>query len=421
MFMKIRNIFPSIKSALFLLMALTLTLSLACQARAEAGLDNFQPLRTYEEGFFEDVPANEWYAASVAEAYELGLFNGEAEHSFVPGGKLTTVEAVTLAARMHSIYYTGSEDFIIGRVWYESYVQYALDNGIIDSRYDITSDITRARFADIFSRALPKAALPETGTVLDDIIPDVKSGDEYAGAIYLLYRAGILTGNDNQGTFFPDSTITRAEAAAIVTRMANPALRKSLTLIDPGPDVPEQPEADDAFFANSAILGNSLVDGLKSYSGLKTLNYFCKTSMSVDSVRSSDAWYVQSLCSGKYDRIYIELGINEISYPTATFISRYTDLLDKIIAAQPGAEIYLISVLPVTRAISARGTYTMTRVNAYNEALYDLAAEKNCRYLDVCSALATDDGYLPSGSSWDGIHFQPSGYKVWENYMRTHY
>lgn len=419
--MKIKNIFPSIKSTLLLLTMLTLTLALAGQARAEGSLDNFQPLRTYEEGLFEDVPAGEWYAASVAEAYELGLFSGESERSFEPGGKLTTVEAVTLAARMHSIYYTGSEDFTIGRVWYESYVQYALDNGIIDSRYDITSDITRARFADIFSRALPEEALPETGTVLDDVIPDVRSGDAYAGAIYLLYRAGILSGNDDRGTFHPDSTITRAEAAAIVTRMANPALRQSLTLTYPGPDVPEQPEADDTFFTNSAILGNSLVDGLRAYSGLKTLNFFCGTSMSVDSVRGRDAGYVQSLCSGNFDRIYIELGINEISYPTNTFISKYTELLNKIIAAQPQAEIYIISVLPVTKAKSAGGVYTMTRVNACNEALYNLAAEKNCRYLDVCSALIGDDGYLPSGSTWDGIHFQPSGYKAWENYMRTHY
>ena len=419
--MKIRSIFPSLKSALLLVTALTLTLSLAGQVRAEGGLDNFQPIRTYEEGFFMDVPAGEWYAASVAEAYELGLFEGKSERHFDPQGELTTVEAVTLAARMHSIYYTGSEDFTIGRVWYESYVQYALDNGIIDSRYDITADVTRARFADIFSRALPEEALPETGTVLDDIIPDVKSGDAYAGAIYLLYRAGILSGNDALGTFYPGSTITRAEAAAIVTRMANPALRGSLTLIYAGPDVPEQPEADDAFFANSAILGNSLVDGLRSYAELKTLSFFCSTGMSVDSVRGRDAWYVNSLCSGSYERIYIELGVNEISYPTTTFISKYTELLDKIIAAQPGAEIYIISVLPVTRAKSAGGVYTMTRINAYNEALYDLAAEKNCRYLDVCSALIGDDGYLPSGSTWDGIHFQPSGYKTWENYMRTHY
>ena len=419
--MKIKKIFPSIRSALLLLTALTPTLALAGQARAEGSLDNFRPSRTYEEGFFEDVPASEWYAAGVAEAYELGLFNGESEHSFEPERKLTAVEAVTLAARMHSIYHTGSEDFIEGRVWYEAYVQYALENGIIDSRYDITSDVSRARFADIFSRALPQEALPETGTVLDDIIPDVKSGDEYAGAIYLLYRAGILTGNDDRGTFHPDSTITRAEASAIVTRMANPALRESLILAYPGPDVSEQPEADDLFFVNSAILGNSLVDGLRAYSDLKTLSFFCSTGMSVDSVWGRDAGRVQSLCSGSYDRIYIELGINEISYPTSTFIKRYTELLDKIIAAQPQAEIYLVSVLPVTKAKSAGGTYTMARVNAYNEALYNLAAEKNCRYLDVCSALIGDDGYLPSGMSWDGIHFQPSGYEAWENYMRTHY
>ena len=52
----------------------------------------------------------------------------------------------------------------------------------------------------------------------------------YADAVYLLYRAGVLTGSDSAGTFRPDSTIKRSEAAAIVTRMADPSLRQRITL-----------------------------------------------------------------------------------------------------------------------------------------------------------------------------------------------
>lgn len=422
--MKTKNNLPFIKSVLLVLTALSLCLAGQAGAEGASGegsLDNFRPLRTYEEDRFDDVAAGEWYASSVAEAYELGLFEGKSERRFGPKKELTTVEAVVLAARMHRIYYTGNDDFTAGRVWYESYVRYALDNGILDSRYNIKAPATRARFADIFSRALPEEALPEIGSVRDGAIPDVKSGDEYAGAIYLLYRAGILSGSDARGAFRPNSTITRAEAAVIVTRMTNPALRHGLTPTYAGPEVPEQPEADEAFFATSAILGNSLVDGLQLYSGLKTLNYFCGTSMSVDSVTGRDAALVQSLCGKTYDRIYIELGINEIGNPADYFTSRYGTLLDRIITAQPEAEIYIISVLPVTKAKSDSSVYNMDRINAYNEALYRLAAEKKCRYLDVCSALTGDDGYLPAAWSWDGVHLKADYYSVWENYMRTHY
>ena len=424
--MKIKYDFPSTKCARFLLSVLLLALALSVQpitakASEKGSLDNFRATRTYEKGLFDDVADDDWYASGIAEAYELGLISGKTERHFDPQGELTTVEAVAMAARLHSIYYTGNDDFPIGRMWYESCVRYALDNGLLVSRYDILSPATRARFADILARALPEKALQEIGTVDDDAIPDVKSGDTYAGAIYLLYRAGILSGSDDLGTFYPDSTITRAEAAAIVTRMTDPSRRQSLTLIAVGPDVPEQPEADDVFFAESAILGNSLVDGLQLYSGLKTIEYFSSTGMSVDSIMGQDAPLLQSMCSVKHDRVYIELGINEIVYTTDQFISRYSKLLDKIIAAQPEAEIYIISVLPVTMAKSTSSIYNMTRVNAYNEALYQLAAEKDCRYLDVTSVMIGDDGYLPASWSWDGVHLHASRYSVWENYMRTHY
>ena len=41
----------------------------------------------------------------------------------------------------------------------------------------------------------------------------------YADAVYLLYRAGILQGRDS-GYFYATSNINRAEAAAMLSRMA---------------------------------------------------------------------------------------------------------------------------------------------------------------------------------------------------------
>lgn len=87
----------------------------------------------------------------------------------------------------------------------------------------------------------------------------------------------------------------------------------------------------------------------------------------------------------------------------------------------PGTTIYVMSLLPVTAAKSAEGTFTMTRVNAYNQALYELAAEKHCYYLDVCTPLQGEDGYLPASLASDGVHLVPDGYAQWEEIIRTHY
>ena len=57
-------------------------------------------------------------------------------------------------------------------------------------------------------------------TIPDDSIPDVKSGSGYwASSVYTLYRAGILNGSDEKGSFFPDTNISRAAVAAICVRM----------------------------------------------------------------------------------------------------------------------------------------------------------------------------------------------------------
>ena len=43
--------------------------------------------------------------------------------------------------------------------------------------------------------------------------------------IYQLYRAGVLSGNDDAGTFRPNAPITRAEVASVLVRMADPNTR----------------------------------------------------------------------------------------------------------------------------------------------------------------------------------------------------
>ncbi|MGX8698551.1 MAG: S-layer homology domain-containing protein, partial [bacterium] len=194
----------------------------------------FAKQAAYAEGQYSDVPAGKWYARSVASAYELGLMKGNADGSFNPNGNVTLAEAVTMAARIHSLYTTGAESFPKGEgKWYQPYLDYAREKGIISEETfssDANRALTRAQFAQILAAALPAEALPAVNTVALGAIPDVKGDSPAFDAIYTLYRAGILIGNDKAGTFKPDSALTRAETAAIVTRMADSDSRLSITL-----------------------------------------------------------------------------------------------------------------------------------------------------------------------------------------------
>lgn len=209
-----------------------LSSSFVVSANTNGSMENFKSSKTYTTGQFVDVSNSYWYAENVKMAYELSLVNGTSDTTFSPNSNLTIAEAITLASRMNNIYYGNTYSFVSGDVWYQTYVDYAIKNGIIKnneySNYDAFA--TRYQFAKIFSSALPDDALQVINQVADNSIPDVPMQSSYANAVYKLYRAGILTGNDANGTFAQNTNIQRSAVAAIVSRMANMGLRQRITL-----------------------------------------------------------------------------------------------------------------------------------------------------------------------------------------------
>lgn len=185
---------------------------------------HFSAVKQYSAGLFTDVNEDDWFAESVKSGYELGLIAGMTDTTFDPLGKLTIAQTVALACRLHSIYYNGEEDIPTSDgPWYQAYLDYAYKHGIINSAYyfcDVTKPANRAQFAEIFADALPAEALAPINDIDDGDVPDVGADSSYADAVYLLYRAGILAGCDAAGTFCPTNNIKRAEAAAMLSRMA---------------------------------------------------------------------------------------------------------------------------------------------------------------------------------------------------------
>ena len=214
------------------LLAAALLTAAPVLAAAEENLEHFQPVNTYTPGTFRDVPASSWYAEGVEAAYELGLMQGTGKGEFEPGMTITLGETVALAARIHSIYHTGTAEFVQGSPWYQVYLDYAEENGIFTGEAAAAPNAYahRDQFAAILASALPAEALEPINTVEDGMIPDVPEGATHYDAIYLLYRAGVLTGSDGKGTFHPDTVIDRSSVAALVTRLVQPDLRQTITL-----------------------------------------------------------------------------------------------------------------------------------------------------------------------------------------------
>lgn len=198
-----------------------------------------------------------------------------------------------------------------------------------------------------------------------------------------------------------------------------------------GPDLPLRESMGDDFFEDAAFMGNSLMDGFRMFSGLTTCDYYAATSMSVVGATStncvaldngSTGTVVDGLTQKPYGKIYILLGINEIGMNVDSFSELYAEMLDIIIEAQPDCDIYIMGITPVSYSKSSSSdSFNMTRIGLYNDALYQLAADKGCFYLDLVDALADDTGYLPAEETSDGVHFSANVYKTWVDYVRTHY
>ncbi|BDF72326.1 hypothetical protein CE91St41_33080 [Oscillospiraceae bacterium] len=225
-----RKVYSRRLAALAAVLALVLTLSGPAYGTT-SGMGNFKKVAEYTG--FPDVDASAWYAADVRKAYELGIINGKAGGYFDPTGNITLAEAITMAAKVAAIY-NGDAFVPGGSPWYENAVRYAVQEGITyDGEYlDYSMTATRADLAGLLSFTLPAREFARINRVA--WIPDVTFQTHYANYIYQMYNAGVLTGNA-AGSFQPDSPITRAEAAAIINRVAVPSSRKSFSLTTHAP------------------------------------------------------------------------------------------------------------------------------------------------------------------------------------------
>ena len=180
---------------------------------------------------FLDADESAWYGSQqqgvIKSVVQLGIMNGYTDGTFHPIGNITLSEAIKMAAVVHATCNNQTISFSAsdGGEWYDAYLNYCVKNRIVssDEYSSLDAYATRAQIAHIFAKATSDFAV--INDIDYDYIPDVSERSEYADEILALYRAGILTGDERTRAFRPFDTITRAEAAAIISRVALPTTR----------------------------------------------------------------------------------------------------------------------------------------------------------------------------------------------------
>lgn len=157
---------------------------------------------------FSDISRDQWYFDYVNDLYNDGVINGYEDSTFRPERTVTTGEAlkmILLAAGYE-------EPEAVESHWARGYLNFALENGILDQGdiTDLDVPVTRVLMAKIAARALMLERI-------FDVDPFADTANIYAA---ILYDHAIAEGYED-GTFRPDRSLTRAELSAIVWRINN--------------------------------------------------------------------------------------------------------------------------------------------------------------------------------------------------------
>ena len=194
---------------------------------------------------------------------------------------------------------------------------------------------------------------------------------------------------------------------------------------------PQTPVVNDSYFDSAVFFGDSRTDGFRLYSGLDRGYFYYATGASVESVFTKPVETVEgemplldalALMDPPPERIFVMLGVNELGWAkSVNFYDYYTQVIERLRADHPEADVIVQSILPVSKLQEAKKTYVNnSRIAAYNEIIRQVCWELDCPYLDVGSAVTDEEGFLRSDWTYDGVHLNKKGCAAWLDYLRTH-
>lgn len=191
----------------------------------------------------------------------------------------------------------------------------------------------------------------------------------------------------------------------------------------------ENGRIDAQFFSTTVFVGDSITQGLPRY--LPYSNYCAYIGASPRSIYSGQLQQkedgteedpMQAILNYAPENIYILLGTNAlVSLSVEAVAAYYAEMIDTFKAQLPeDVDIYIQSVTPVMAGYTY--TFNPSDIPLLNDALVQLAYEKDVYYVDISEVLADENGWLKPeyGAEADGYHLQPIAYRAWVEYLITH-
>lgn len=199
---------------------------------------------------YKDIPENAWYRNAVTQAYEDGLFKGVSDTEFDPEGTMTRAMFVTVLANMTSDYdetkYQGKPAFddVNADDWFAAPINWAIEHelteGVGDNLFDPNGKVTREQMA-VFMFKYAKVAGNDTSFTegaADKFVDSATVSNWAKDAVDWAVTHGVIAGDDNN-RLNPINDAQRCEVAQVVINALPVMENTSLdTRPEPTPEIP---------------------------------------------------------------------------------------------------------------------------------------------------------------------------------------
>lgn len=163
-------------------------------------------------------------------------------------------------------------------------------------------------------------------------------------------------------------------------------------------------DADIAFLGDSITIRGNLQQYFKD---LKVVNLGCGG----DTIRGVYN-RADMLSYVKAEKVVVLCGVNMLRDDNVDFCKvEYAGLLNAIAEYSPGSQVYVCSILPMSKAWQDEYCSYKT-TEAFNTIIKELAEQRGMTYVDLYSGFVYENEIWPEYSV-DGIHLSDAGYDKW--------
>ncbi len=161
-------------------------------------------------------------------------------------------------------------------------------------------------------------------------------------------------------------------------------------------------------YSKSVFIGDFVISGISGFGFVSESQVISSNSMTSDKLTN----HTDEIVAQSPDSVYIMVGINDLNYgsrPVDNIYEYEKEFIEELKGRMPTTNIYVLSVLPITKRFESSSKVKQTNIDALNTMFSENAASLGITYIDVATPYKDGTGYF-------GASYTDSGYNLKSGY-----